>query len=193
MWSCMFSIVRGFTDECISSYAELLLANILRPCSQFSKIQFGPFSPKRRCHDHCVSLLDTIWTFRAFTSLHGEYWYIPLLATVSLMTFQDHTDRPMLTDTLIKACKCLDEMSLVYPLAADALSAIRGAFKRTETPIPKYLEGYLGNRVGRMKDGLLHHAAARLMPHLNLCDQTGDGVRYQELLDELDDIELEGS
>lgn len=78
-------------------------------------------------------------------------------------------------------------------MAADALSVIRGAFKMTGTTIPMYLEDYLGSGAGHMKDGLLHHAAARLMPHMNLSDQTTDQLRYQELLDELDDIELVGS
>ncbi|KAF3011008.1 hypothetical protein E8E13_010819 [Curvularia kusanoi] len=75
----------------LHSYAEMLMSDILRPFSQFTKMQFGPFEPKERCYSHCVSLMNTIWTFRAFTSLSSEYHYIPVLAAVAFMTLQEHS------------------------------------------------------------------------------------------------------
>jgi hypothetical protein len=138
--------------------------------------------------------MDTIWTFRAFASLNGEYWYIPMLATVACITLQEHSTSPMLTSTIIKACKCLYEMLTVYPLAADALAAIRGAFKRVNMPVPMYLKEHLGTKSGHMKDGLLHHAAAKLIlgVGVGVSNENRNEIRYQELLDELDDVELDG-
>ncbi|KAJ8113959.1 hypothetical protein OPT61_g4046 [Boeremia exigua] len=177
----------------LHSYVELLLGDLLRPFSAFKTSQFGPFDPKERCYTHCISLMNTIWTFRAYTSLNEEYWYIPMLATVAFMTFREHTESPILTETLIKACKCLHEMTSVYPMAADALNAIRGAFKRKGMPVPTYLQASLGSGLAHMKDGLLHHAAAKLMPEVDLQSDARDEVRYQELLDELDDVEIQES
>lgn len=137
--------------------------------------------------------MDTIWTFRALTSLSGEYWYIPMLATVAFMTLREHTESPILTEAIIKACKCLHEMKSMYPLASDALSAIRGAFKRIGVSVPTYLQRFLESGTRRTADGLLHHAAAKLMPEAGLSNETRSEVRYQELLDELDDVELKGS
>lgn len=137
--------------------------------------------------------MGTIWTFRALTTLRNEYWYIPMLATVAFLTLQEHRVSPMLTETLIKACKCLSEMKSIYPLAADALNAIRGAFRMTDMLVPEYLKEYLGSRTGRMKDGLLHHAAAKFMLKMDPSNKNRDEVRYQELLDELDDVELQSS
>ncbi|KAJ4992891.1 hypothetical protein SVAN01_01595 [Stagonosporopsis vannaccii] len=177
----------------LHSYVELLLGDILRPFSHWTKSQFGPFNPKDRCYAHCISLMDTIWMFRAFTSLNGEYWYIPMLATVALMILREHTESPMLTETLIKACKCLHEMTSMYPLAFDALRAIRGAFKRIGMSAPTYLQAFLGSGVRHTADGLLHHAAAKLMPDAASSSEARSEVRYQELLDELDDVELKES
>jgi len=137
--------------------------------------------------------METIWTFRAFSSLNGEYWYIPMLATVAFMTLREHTESPMLTEALIKACKCLNEMTFMYPLASDALLAIRGAFKRIGISVPVYLQGFLAYGAAHTADGLLHHAAAKLMPDENVSSEIRSEVRYQELLDELDDVELKGS
>lgn len=135
--------------------------------------------------------MDTIWTFRAFTNLNGEYWYIPMLTTIACMTFREHTDSPVQTETLIKACKCLHELTAIYPLASDALSAILGAFKKTGTPLPTYLQRFLGSGVRHRKDGLLHRAAAKLMPDENWTHEAMGEMRYQELLDELD-AQVEG-
>ena len=184
--------VKSRTNASDSSNAELLLGDILRPFSQFTELQFGPFQPKERCYAHCISLMDTIWTFRAFASLNGEYWYIPMLATVACMTLQEHNTSPMLTETIIKACKCLYEMLTLYPLAADALAAIRGAFKRANMPVPVYLKEYLGTKSAHTKDGLLHHASAKLILGVGVLSENRDDIRYQELLDELDDVELDG-
>jgi hypothetical protein len=184
--------VKSRTNASDSSNAELLLGDILRPFSRFTELQFGPFQPKERCYAHCISLMDTIWTFRAFASLNGEYWYIPMLATVACMTLQEHSTSPMLTETIIKACKCLYEMLTVYPLAADALAAIRGAFKRANMPVPVYLKQYLGTKSGHTKDGLLHHAAAKFILGVGVSNENRDDIRYQELLDELDEVELDG-
>ena len=184
--------MKSRTNGSDSSNAELLLGDILRPFSGFTELQFGPFQPKERCYAHCISLMDTIWTFRAFASLNGEYWYIPMLATVACMTLQEHNTSPMLTETIIKACKCLYEMLTVYPLAADALAAIRGAFKRANMSVPVYLKEYLCTKSGHMKDGLLHHATAKFILDVGVSNENRDEIRYQELLDELDDVELDG-
>lgn len=190
MYQDVWPIERTALTLDVSSYVELLLSDILRPFSHLTKMQFGPFDPKDRCYAHCISLIETIWTFRALSSLRGEYWYIPMLATVAFMTLREHTESPMLTETLVKACKCLHEMSSIYPLASDALSAIRGAFKRIGIVVPIYLQAFLDTGVGHTTDGLLHHAAAKLMPHLHLSNESSSEIRYQELLDELDDVEL---
>lgn len=135
--------------------------------------------------------MDTIWTFRAFTSLNDEYWYIPMLATVAFMTSREHARSPVLTETLIKACKCLDEMAATYPLATDALRAVRGVFNRTGVSVPTYLQAFLGSGARHRKDGLLHHAVAKLMPEV-WTGEKREELRYQELLDEFEDEEMNG-
>jgi hypothetical protein len=185
-------MIRTHIDTTPSSYVEVLLVAILRPFFHFTESQFGSFKPKDRCYNHCTNLMETIWTFRALTSLYGEYWYIPILATVGFMTFREHAHSPVLTETLIKACKSLDEMTGTYPLAIDALSAIRGAFKRTGMPVPTYLQAFLGSEARHAKDGLLHHAVAKLMPEEDWTSESREELRYQELLDELEDARMDG-
>lgn len=181
------------TDMTFSSYVEMLLVAILRPFSHVTESQFGPFWPKNRCYGHCTSLMDTIWTFRAFTSLNSEYWYIPMLATIVFVTLRENTYNPILTEALIKACKCLDEMAVKFLLASDALSAIRGALKRTGMPMPAYLRAFLGPGIRHRKDGLLHHAVARLMPEEGSGIGDGEELRYQDLFDELVDLDIDGT
>lgn len=165
----------------------MLLGDILRPFSQFTKMQFGPFEPKERCYSHCISLMNTIWTFRAFTSLKSEYCYIPILATVAFMTLQEHSVSLILTETLIKACRCLYELSSEYPLATDALSATRGAFKKLNMPVPMCIRDYLACRSRHTQDGLLHGAIARLMLTIGAANVGGSLVRFQDFLDALDE------
>ena len=114
-----------------------------------------------------------------------------MLATIAFMTFCEHAHSPVLTETLIKACKCLHEMTPMYTLAADALSAIRGAFKRAGLPVPTYLQTFLNSGITHGNDGLLHRAVAKLMPGEGWSSD-GDELRYQELLEELDDLEIDG-
>ena len=113
-----------------------------------------------------------------------------MLATVAFIAFREHTNNPVQTETLIKACKCLHELTATNPLAADALSAVRGAFKRTGIPLPTCLQSFLGSETRHRKDGLLHFAAAKLMPDEDRSNEAMEEVRYQELLDELDGAEL---
>jgi hypothetical protein len=115
-----------------------------------------------------------------------------MLATVAFMTSREHAHSPVLTETLIKACKSLEEMTVTYPLATDALSAIRGAFKRTGMPVPTYLQVFLGSGARHVKDGLLHHTVAKLMPEEDWTSEIREELRYQELLDELEDVEMDG-
>jgi hypothetical protein len=172
---------------------ECLLVAILRPFWRFTKADFGPFDPKDRCYAHCASLMDTIWTYRAFASLNAEYWYNHTLATVAFISFREHENSSVQTEILIKACKCLHEMTELFPLAVDSLSAIRGAFKLAGMAVPTYLQPFLENGINHRKDGLLHHSAAKLLPggDLSSTNAAQQEMRYQELLDELDSIGLD--
>lgn len=84
-------------------------------------------------------------------------------------------------------------MTAMFPLAADSLSAIRGAFKLAGMVVPAYLEPFLGPAIKHRKDGLLHHSAAKLLPEKGLPVSNSDRqeMMYQELLDELDSIGLD--
>jgi hypothetical protein len=59
-------------------------------------------------------------------------------------------------------------------------------------PVPVYLKQYLGTKSGHTKDGLLHHAAAKFILGVGVSNENRDDIRYQELLDELDEVELDG-
>jgi hypothetical protein len=189
----MFPNDFGSTKTNSSSYVDLLLIAILRPFSQFTKLDFGPFQPRDRCYSHCTSLMNTIWTFRALTNLHSEYWYMPMLATVAFVSFREAEGIPALRETLVKSCKCLGEMATIYPLASDALSAIRGAFRRAGMPVPVYLQPFLVPGVRHREDGLLHHAIARLMPGRDPKSEDTKELRYQDLLNELENVEMDGT
>ena len=134
--------------------------------------------------------MDTIWTFRAFASLNTEYWFMHILGTIAFVTFREHADNPVLAQTTIKACKGLLELTERYPLAADVLTAIRGAFEIAGMPVPTYLQTFLGGAKHR-RDGLLHHAAGSVLPSEERTDESAGETRYQELLDELDGIGLD--
>jgi hypothetical protein len=181
------------TKTIFSSYVDLLLMAVLRPFSHFTRLEFGPFQPRDRCYSHCTSLMNTIWTFRALTSLHSEYWHMPMLATVAFVSFREADGIPALRETLVKACKCLDEMKLMYPLARDALSAIRGVFGRTGMSVPAYLQAFLVPAVGHREDGLLHHAVVRVMPERDSKNGDTQELRYQDLLNDLEDVEIDGT
>lgn len=115
-----------------------------------------------------------------------------MLATVAFITFREAERIPPLRETLVKACKCLDEMTVMYPPASDTLSAISGAFKRTGMPIPVYVQAFLVSRIRHREDGLLHHAVARLMPEEVTKSEERAELRYQDLLNELKDVEMDG-
>ena len=59
-------------------------------------------------------------------------------------------------------------------------------------PVPVYLKKYLCTKSGHMKDGLLRHATAKLISDVGISHENRDEIRYQELLDELDDVGLDG-
>jgi hypothetical protein len=59
-------------------------------------------------------------------------------------------------------------------------------------PVPVYLNEYLGTRSAHTKDGLLHHASAKLILGVGVLNENRDEIRYQELLDELDYVEIDG-
>lgn len=134
--------------------------------------------------------MDTVWSFRAFASLNTEYWYMHTLATVGFITFRDHTNSPVQTETIIKACKCLQELEERFVLASDALSAIRGAFKMAHMPVPTYLRPFLGH-VKHSEDGLLHHATAYILPSEGQPDEAADDTKYRELIEELEGVGLD--
>lgn len=117
---------------------------------------------------------------------------MPMLATVAFVSFREAERIPALRETLVKACKCLDEMTIMYPLASDVLSAIRGAFRRTGMSVPAYLQVFLVPGVRHREDGLLHHAVARLMPERDSKNEDTEELRYQDLLNDLEDVEMDG-
>ena len=146
------------------SYVECLLVAILRPFSRITKAGFGPFDPKDRCYAYCASFMDTIWTYRAFASLNAKCWYNHTLPTVAFISFREHANSSVQTETLIQARKCLHEMTGIFPLAVDSLSTIRGAFKLAGMMVPTYLQAFFGSGIKHRKHGMLHYPAAKLSP-----------------------------
>lgn len=172
--------------------AEILFTTILRPFCHLTKSQFGSFNPKHRCFSHAISLESVIWTFRACSVLHHEYWLCHAISTAAFITIGEREMSPMQIDTLIKACQCLREMGDTLPIALDCLSAIHGAFRRHGN-LPGYLKRFFVMGKLHRKDGLMHHAIAALMPEEE--ERNGEAgveeLSLQELLLGLDGVGLD--
>lgn len=167
---------------------------ILRPFSHMPKEEFGRFNPRERCCSHASRMMTAIWTYRAFAILRTEYWLIHPISTAALIVIQDLDPGSAEVETLIRACQCLQDMTSTLPLAADCLSTINGAFRRSKLQLPHYVHRFFVNARHR-KDGLMHHAFAALMPtqarnNPSRVENTL-GLSFQELLDELEDISLD--
>jgi hypothetical protein len=167
-----------------------MLIALIRPFSHLTREDMGGFDPKERCYAHASSLMLAIWTFRAFAILRFEYYLVHPLSSAAFIVLGDLDHGPAQTDTLIRACHCLYEMTSNLPLADDCLLAINGAFKRSRQQLPPYVLRYYGSERQRRGDGLMHHAHAALIP--TTADSSfADCVQslsFQELLDGLDDI-----
>jgi hypothetical protein len=189
---CMFKLAMILLMRAVSSHVECLLVAVLRPFLLMTEAEFGPFDPRARCYAHCGRLMDTMWTYRAFAALNVEYWYTHTLATIAFVIFRDHAQSSILRETLTKACKYLHELTVRFPLAADSLTAIRGAFKLAGLPVPIYLQPFM-SKLRPSKDRLLSHSAAKLPPgNYNLKTiSDGEEWKYHQLLDELDDLEID--
>ena len=165
---------------------------LLRPFSHMTKEQFGRFNPRERCYAHAASLVSAVWTFRAFSVLHFEYWLNHALGTAAYVVIYESEHTPTQIDTLVRACQCLHEMRISLPLATDVLSGIHAAFKWYKLQVPAYMTRFF-TTVRHRKDGLMHHAVAALLP------TSTEGGRFrseaelqlQELLDDYDDLDID--
>ncbi|OBS23067.1 hypothetical protein FPOA_03630 [Fusarium poae] len=158
---------------------------LLRPFTHMSKEKFGRFDPKDRCLAHAHSIMSTIWTFRSFAHLRFEYWLNHVTGTAAYIVLRDAGDSPVQMDTLVRACQCLEEMKVSFPIAIDVMAGIFAAFRRFKVQIPAFMSRYF-DKVTYRRDGLLHHAVAALLPSETEVGHIGSGaeVQLQELLDE---------
>ncbi|CEI60173.1 unnamed protein product [Fusarium venenatum] len=171
---------------------EVMFTVLLRPFSHMSKQKFGRFDPKERCLAHAHSIMSTIWTFRSFAHIRFEYWLSHVTGTAAYIVLRDAGDSPVQMDTLIRACQCLEEMKVSFPIAIDVLAGISAAFRRFKVQIPSYMSHYF-DKVQYRRDGLLHHAVAALLPSESEVGRIGSGaeVQLQELLDEFGDMGID--
>ncbi|EWZ78317.1 hypothetical protein FOWG_17403 [Fusarium oxysporum f. sp. lycopersici MN25] len=171
---------------------EVMFTVLLRPFSHMSKEKFGRFDPRERCLAHANSLMSAIWTFRSFAHLRFEYWLTHVTGTAAYIVLQEAGDSPPQMDTLIRACQCLEEMRVSFPIATDVLAGISAAFYRYKVQMPAFIRRYF-DKVHHRKDGLLHHAVAALLPNSPEIGRVRSGaeVQLQELLNGFDNIELD--
>ncbi|KAK2590141.1 hypothetical protein QQS21_012182 [Conoideocrella luteorostrata] len=169
--------------------AEVMLTAILRPFTSMSKAQFGAFDPRERCYAHASSLTTAIWTFRAFSVIHHEYWLCHALGTAAYIVVGGTADASIQMDTLVRTCQCLYEMRATLPLATDISCGIHAALKRSKEPMPAFLSKYFDS-LNHRDDGLMHYAVAALLPDatdIAGANRHGD-VQLQELLNGTNDI-----
>ena len=172
-----------------------MLSAILHPFVQLSKENFGRFDPKQRCYSHANRMMTAIWAFRALSILRTDYWLMHPISTAAFIVLNNLQHGSDEVETLVRASQCLREMTSAFPLAADCLSTINGAFKRARLQVPAYAHRYFAEARHR-KEGLMHHAIAAIMPTEDSESSTSNrhstwGPSFQELLDELDEITLD--
>jgi hypothetical protein len=130
--------------------------------------------------------MSAAWTFRSLACIRFEYWLVHPIGAAAYMALHEREGALVHMDTLVRACKCLDDMRVMLPLATDVLSGIRAAFRRCGLAVPAYLGRYF-DAVRHRKDGLMHHTVAALLPTAR--EDRGPGeMQLQELLDEFDEL-----
>ncbi|KAM3549913.1 hypothetical protein ARSEF4850_008606 [Beauveria asiatica] len=140
-------------------HLETVSMNLLRPFAHLTRHEFGGrFSPRERCAAHASHLVSTAWSFRAHGQVRYEYYLSYALGAAAYILMQE-PDAPVQMDSLVRACQCLFEMRPTLPLAADALSGIRAAFRLYRLALPMYMVKFF-DRVRHSEAGALHHTVA---------------------------------
>lgn len=175
--------------------AEILLSAVLHPFVKLPKEGFGRFDPKQRCYSHANRTMTAIWAFGALSILRTDYWLMHPISTCAFIVLNNLQHGSEEVETLVRAGQCLREMKSAFPLAADCLSTINGAFKSARLQVPAYAHRYF-TEIRHQKEGLMNHATAAIMPIEDSESPTSTrhsmwGPSFQELLDELDGITLD--
>lgn len=116
--------------------AEILLSAVLHPFFKLPKEGFGRFDPKQRCYSHANRTMTAIWAFGALSILRTDYWLMHPISTCAFIVLNNLQHGSEEVETLVRAGQCLREMKSAFPLAADCLSTINGAFKSARLQVP---------------------------------------------------------
>lgn len=166
-----------------------MLTAILRPFAHLTVQQLIRFDPRERCYQHASGIMTAVWTYRAFAILRYEYWLTYVASHAAYIVLREAADVPMHMDTIIRACQCLKELSISYPIANDSLLGILGAFKRCKLPVPGYLIKYFDSCRPR-NEGIMDWTVAALLLDAEMVtegEMHRSELQLRELLTEVPD------